>query len=122
MERLKTATEQKFLKYDRIRGNNIIFLFHQHWIITTLYQDVLNCMSLIFFHYKNKIYYLLLIGKIAKGFWDIVVITAVDGAQKLAYESQIKLKLENKELPISPEYMVVSDPIGAKIGKTRVFI
>ena len=49
-------------------------------------------------------------------FWDIVVITAIDAAQKQAYEQQIKEKTERKELPLGVKFHVFNDPVGAKIG------
>ncbi|MGH0147829.1 UNVERIFIED_CONTAM: hypothetical protein FKN15_048049 [Acipenser sinensis] len=50
-------------------------------------------------------------------FWDIVVITAADEKQKLAYEQQIAEKLRRKELPLWVQYHVFADPPGVKIGK-----
>ncbi|MBN3276551.1 TNI3K kinase, partial [Polyodon spathula] len=50
-------------------------------------------------------------------FWDIVVITAADKKQKLAYEQQIAEKLRRKELPLWVKYHVFADPPGVKIGK-----
>lgn len=49
-------------------------------------------------------------------FWDVVVITAIDSAQKQAYERQISEKIERKELPLGVEFIVISDPVGPKIG------
>ena len=49
-------------------------------------------------------------------FWDVVVITAIDNAQKQAYEQQISDKIERKELPLGVQFIVISDPIGPKIG------
>ena len=49
-------------------------------------------------------------------FWDIVVVTAVDKKQLLAYELQIDAKLSRGELPKGLIYKVVSDPPGPKIG------
>lgn len=49
-------------------------------------------------------------------FWDVVVITAIDNAQKQAYELQISEKVERKELPLGVEFIVISDPVGPKIG------
>ncbi|XP_041861495.1 fucose-1-phosphate guanylyltransferase [Melanotaenia boesemani] len=49
-------------------------------------------------------------------FWDVVVITAVDGSQREAYELQISEKLDRKELPLGTHYKVFSDPPGSKIG------
>jgi len=49
-------------------------------------------------------------------FWDVIVITAIDDAQKLAYERQISDKIERKELPLGVKFIIISDPIGAKIG------
>ncbi|XP_017262860.1 fucose-1-phosphate guanylyltransferase [Kryptolebias marmoratus] len=49
-------------------------------------------------------------------FWDVVVVTAVDGSQKEAYELQISEKLDRKELPLGTHYKVFSDPPGSKIG------
>ena len=52
----------------------------------------------------------------AISFWDIVVVTAVDQNQLIAYELQIKAKLSRGELPKGVIYKVVSDPAGPKIG------
>ncbi|CAL8348190.1 unnamed protein product [Gadus morhua 'NCC'] len=49
-------------------------------------------------------------------FWDLVIVTAVDASQRVAYELQIKDKIARKELPLGVEYKVFSDPPGAKIG------
>ncbi|KAM4722354.1 fucose-1-phosphate guanylyltransferase [Rhinophrynus dorsalis] len=49
-------------------------------------------------------------------FWDVVVITAADKQQELAYEQQIADKLTRKELPLGVRYHVFSDPPGPKIG------
>ncbi|KAF7203104.1 fucose-1-phosphate guanylyltransferase [Nothobranchius furzeri] len=49
-------------------------------------------------------------------FWDVVVVTAVDGSQKEAYELQIREKVARRELPLGAHYLVVSDPPGSKIG------
>lgn len=49
-------------------------------------------------------------------FWDVVVVTAVDGSQREAYELQIRDKLQRKELPLGVHYTVLSDPTGPKIG------
>nr|XP_039250316.1 fucose-1-phosphate guanylyltransferase-like [Styela clava] len=49
-------------------------------------------------------------------FWDYVVLTAVDEAQKESYKLQLEIKLQQKELPLSAEYIVVADPPGPKIG------
>ncbi|CAL8395714.1 unnamed protein product [Boreogadus saida] len=49
-------------------------------------------------------------------FWDLVIVTAVDESQRVAYELQIKDKIARKELPLGVEYKVFSDPPGAKIG------
>ncbi|XP_043942770.1 fucose-1-phosphate guanylyltransferase [Protopterus annectens] len=48
-------------------------------------------------------------------FWDVVVITAADKNQELAYQLQIKDKLRRKELPLGLNYLVFADPPGAKI-------
>lgn len=50
-------------------------------------------------------------------FWDVVVVTAVDGNQREAYELQISEKNERKELPLGIHYKVFSDPPGSKIGE-----
>lgn len=49
-------------------------------------------------------------------FWDIVVLTAANEKQKLAYKQQLSEKLEKKELPLGVQYHVFADPPGAKIG------
>jgi fucose-1-phosphate guanylyltransferase len=58
------------------------------------------------------------IGKpVAAGeFWDVVVITAADEKQELAYRQQLSEKLKRKELPLGVQYHVFVDPAGAKIG------
>lgn len=49
--------------------------------------------------------------------WDVVVITAIDDAQKLAYETQLNKKLKTGQIPKSILYRVYSDwPPGVKIG------
>ena len=54
-------------------------------------------------------------------FWDLVIVTAVDESQRVAYELQIKDKIARKELPLGVEYKVFSDPPGAKIGESSTF-
>lgn len=49
-------------------------------------------------------------------FWEVVVVTAADENQRLAYELQIKEKIERKEVPLGIHYKVFSDPPGCKIG------
>lgn len=49
-------------------------------------------------------------------FWDVVVLTASDEDQQKAYEMQIELKLERRELPTGVDYKVYADPPGPKIG------
>ncbi|KAL5012872.1 hypothetical protein ScPMuIL_011423 [Solemya velum] len=49
-------------------------------------------------------------------FWDIVVITAADADQKIAFEAQVQQKLQNKELPLDLPIYVVADPPGPKLG------
>uniref|UniRef100_A0A8D0L5X9 Fucose-1-phosphate guanylyltransferase n=1 Tax=Sphenodon punctatus TaxID=8508 RepID=A0A8D0L5X9_SPHPU len=49
-------------------------------------------------------------------FWDVVVITAVDKKQELAYQQQLADKLKRKELPLGVHYHVFTDPPGPKIG------
>ncbi|XP_062993499.1 fucose-1-phosphate guanylyltransferase [Elgaria multicarinata webbii] len=49
-------------------------------------------------------------------FWDIVVITAVDKKQEIAYQQQLSEKLKRKELPLGVHYHVFVDPPGPKIG------
>ncbi|KAJ1170800.1 hypothetical protein NDU88_002671 [Pleurodeles waltl] len=49
-------------------------------------------------------------------FWDVVVITAVDKEQELAYQQQVAEKRNRKELPLGVRYHVFADPPGAKIG------
>uniref|UniRef100_H3CZC9 Serine/threonine-protein kinase TNNI3K n=1 Tax=Tetraodon nigroviridis TaxID=99883 RepID=H3CZC9_TETNG len=49
-------------------------------------------------------------------FWDVVVLTAVDGDQRGAYELQMAEKVKRKELPRGPHYKIFSDPPGCKIG------
>lgn len=49
------------------------------------------------------------------GFWDLVVITAVDEDQRCWYEVQLQEKIRRRELPLSV-YHVFADPPGYKIG------
>lgn len=49
-------------------------------------------------------------------FWDLVVVTAADESQKVAYELQITDKVSRKELPLGVDYKVFSDPPGVKVG------
>lgn len=49
-------------------------------------------------------------------FWDIVVVTAVDPQQRMAYELEIESKVDHGELPKGLIYKVVNDPSGTKIG------
>ncbi|XP_066479618.1 fucose-1-phosphate guanylyltransferase [Tiliqua scincoides] len=49
-------------------------------------------------------------------FWDVVVITAVDKNQEVAYQKQLSEKLKRKELPLGVHYHVFVDPPGPKIG------
>ena len=49
-------------------------------------------------------------------FWDVVVLTAIDETQKKAYEQQIAQKCQLREIPAKPNYEVISDPEGSKIG------
>ncbi|KAM9831911.1 LOW QUALITY PROTEIN: fucose-1-phosphate guanylyltransferase [Neosynchiropus ocellatus] len=50
-------------------------------------------------------------------FWDVVVVSAADESQREAYELQIREKVSRHELPLV-QYLVFSDPPGAKIGMT----
>lgn len=50
-------------------------------------------------------------------FWDVVVITAVDKNQEIAYQKQLSEKLKRKELPLGVHYHVFVDPPGPKIGE-----
>lgn len=50
-------------------------------------------------------------------FWDVVVITAVDKKQEIAYQKQLSEKLKRKELPLGVDYHVFADPPGPKIGR-----
>jgi len=54
--------------------------------------------------------------EIAVRFWDVVVLTASDNDQKLAYEMQIAGKLQRREIPRGVDYLVFADPPGPKIG------
>ncbi|CAH2316122.1 fucose-1-phosphate guanylyltransferase [Pelobates cultripes] len=49
-------------------------------------------------------------------FWDVIIITAADKQQELAYQQQLADKLARKELPLGVRYHVFSDPPGPKIG------
>ena len=54
--------------------------------------------------------------EIAFRFWDVVVLTASDNDQKLAYEMQLAGKLRRREIPQGVDYLVFADPPGPKIG------
>lgn len=47
----------------------------------------------------------------------MVVITAADKKQEIAYQQQLSEKLARKELPLGVHYHVFVDPPGPKIGK-----
>jgi hypothetical protein len=50
-------------------------------------------------------------------FWDVIVITAADEAQRHYYESQLKERQQRNEIPQHlTHYVVVADPPGPKIG------
>ena len=49
-------------------------------------------------------------------FWDVVVITTADYAQKHVFELQIESKRKRNELPLNFPIYVVADPPGPKIG------
>lgn len=49
-------------------------------------------------------------------FWDVVVITTADNAQKRVFELQIESKRNRNELPLNLPIYVVADPPGPKIG------
>lgn len=48
------------------------------------------------------------------------MITTADEIQRNAYQSQIDVKKEKKELPINLEIYIVSDPPGPKLGKSII--
>ena len=48
--------------------------------------------------------------------FDMVVITAINSAQKACYEHQLAIKLERNRLPKSIPFRVISDPDGHKLG------
>ena len=54
--------------------------------------------------------------EIALKFWDVVVLTASDDEQKLAFEMQIAGKLQRREIPHGVDYLVFADPPGPRIG------
>ena len=49
-------------------------------------------------------------------FWDLVVITASDEDQRVAFEIQIQSKLAKHQIPHGLPYLVYADPPGPKIG------
>ncbi|EGC31663.1 hypothetical protein DICPUDRAFT_82454 [Dictyostelium purpureum] len=49
-------------------------------------------------------------------FWDVIVITAIDQLQKEYYEQVISEKKRENQIPGFVNYIVISDPIGEKIG------
>lgn len=55
-------------------------------------------------------------------FWDVVVITTADYAQKHVFELQIESKRKRKELPLNLPIYVVADPPGPKIGMVHLSI
>ena len=50
-------------------------------------------------------------------FWDVVVLTAVDEGQRVAYELQLKEKLDRGTIPHFCHYHVFADPPGPKAGR-----
>ena len=49
--------------------------------------------------------------------WDCIVITAADPEQQAAYEAQIELAKQQKQIPSKDtDWVVVPDPPGAKVG------
>ncbi len=52
----------------------------------------------------------------SKQTWDYIVLTASNEKQALAYEQQIKYRLESGKLPESTRYLVIPDPDGARVG------
>ena len=52
----------------------------------------------------------------AEGGWDVIVITAADAGQQAAYEAQVAAELAQGNLPARPQWLVVADKPGAKIG------
>ncbi|WAQ99604.1 FPGT-like protein [Mya arenaria] len=49
-------------------------------------------------------------------FWDLIVLTAMDEAQKEVYDRQLEYKTGRGELPLDVPIHVVADPPGPKIG------
>ena len=50
--------------------------------------------------FSNLLLFYIIFLSYSTSFWDIVVITARDDAQKEIYEHQIRLKKERKEVPL----------------------
>ncbi|KAM9955972.1 hypothetical protein ACTFIW_002180 [Dictyostelium discoideum] len=53
---------------------------------------------------------------IISSFWDVIVITAIDSHQKEYYEQVLKEKMNQNQIPSFIPYVVISDPVGEKIG------
>ncbi|XP_072040884.1 fucose-1-phosphate guanylyltransferase-like [Amphiura filiformis] len=49
-------------------------------------------------------------------FWDLVVLSAADDDQRVAFQMQIDEKIKRKELPLNVNYLTFADPGTAKIG------
>lgn len=110
IRKLKEATRQRLRKFNSLRGKLSMNLVTD----CAIYIDMFDRVYVKY----NKLLPGLLEGReVQPGqFWDVVVVTAVDGSQRESYELQISEKLDRKELPLS-HYKVFSDPPGSKIGK-----
>lgn len=53
---------------------------------------------------------------LGRAFWDLVVITTADEAQKEAFQLQIDEKFRRHELPVDLTVHVVPDPPGVRTG------
>lgn len=86
--------------------------------MSVFYQKPCLCFIL----YARRLHLLLFLSEAREvqpgEFWDVVVLTAVDGSQREAYELQIGEKVDRKELPLGIHYKVFSDPPGTKIGES----
>ncbi|XP_041359640.1 fucose-1-phosphate guanylyltransferase-like [Gigantopelta aegis] len=49
-------------------------------------------------------------------FWDVVVITTLDEAQRMAFQLQIDEKHRRNELPLDLPILIITDPPGIRIG------
>lgn len=104
--KLMTSTRKKIRKFSSLRGE---------------FSSPRVRLSASSLHSVKKPFLFRPIGREVQpgDFWDVVVVTAVDGGQKDAYEAQIREKIHRGELPLGTTYRVFSDPPGPKIGEAN---